>query len=690
MNRLFSDFINSQRQQQRSGVRRLLVISGESGWCEDQGLALRRQLDGDWLWIGPRQPEDMTSLPAGKVRTLLGREFTHAIFDARQGLDVEAWAMLAGTLRAGSWLILLVPEWTSWPNRADEDSLRWSEQPQPIPTPHFVRHLQRHLLADDEVTIWRQGEALSVRPLHPRPNWQPAGGEPTTQQQLILQGLLAAQPGVYVITAPRGRGKSALAGMLTQRCTGTCWATAPSRSATDVLRYYAGEDTRFWAPDALLEHCRLNPPPAVDWLLVDEAAAIPSSVLTALLPYFPRILMTTTVQGYEGTGRGFLLKFCAALPQWRAFTLNEPLRWAEDDPLERLLDDALLFAESCEAGDERSLAPSRAVPAFCEENADDWLPSLRRLQRCYALLCSAHYRTSPLDLRRLLDAPGMRVCSASVSGSLSGVLWMVDEGGLSVELAHEVWAGRRRPRGNLVAQSLAAHAGQWTAPMLRSRRISRIAVAAAHRRQGIGRALVEFQRRTAQTQGMDYLSVSFGYQPDLWAFWRSCGFQLVRVGSRLEASSGCYSAMALLPLSGAGQSLTARSVRQLDRDWFWLRRLIPLDLPLPLDDSTDLDREDWRTLAGFAFACRPMESSFAALSRLTLGSSLALPALRMLVDAPADSERGVKIFGLPGKKALLQRWREETAEALHQQDAKNSADWRAWVAGAQSDRADPL
>jgi hypothetical protein len=50
-------------------------------------------------------------------------------------------------------------------------------------------------------------------------------------------------------------------------------------------------------------------------------------VLSALLPYFPRILMTTTVQGYEGTGRGFLLKFCATLPQWRAFTLDDPLRW---------------------------------------------------------------------------------------------------------------------------------------------------------------------------------------------------------------------------------------------------------------------------------------------------------------------------------------------------------------------------
>ncbi|MCG8156947.1 tRNA(Met) cytidine acetyltransferase [Brenneria goodwinii] len=685
MTSLSSDFVNSQRQQLRNGVRRLLALSGEPDWCQAQALTLCRQLDGDWLWIGSHGPEGMTSLPAGKVRTLLGREFTHAIFDARRGLDVEAWAMAAGTLRAGSWLILLVPEWQSWPDRADEDSLRWSERPQPIATPHFVRHLQQHLLADDEAVIWRQGATLAVRPLHPRPDWRPADGDPTARQQRILQQLSAAAPGVYVVTAPRGRGKSALAGMLSQRCTGICWATAPSRSAADVLQQHAREDTRFWAPDALLEHCRSNSPPAVDWLLVDEAAAIPSSLLTALLSHFPRILMTTTVQGYEGTGRGFLLKFCASLPQWQVFTLDEPLRWAKNDPLERVLDNVLLFTESYD--DIKPVQPC-SVPELREESADDWLRHPQRLQQCYALLCSAHYRTSPLDLRRLLDAPGMRVCSASVSGSLNGVLWMVGEGGLSAELAHEVWAGRRRPRGNLVAQSLAAHAGQWTASMLRSRRISRIAITAAYRRQGIGRALVEFQQRTAQAQGVDYLSVSFGYQPDLWAFWRSCGFQLVRIGSHLEASSGCYSAMALLPLSAEGQSLTAQSARQLKRDWFWLRRLIPLDLPLPQDEATDLDREDWRTLAGFAFAHRPMESSLASLSRLALSSPLALPALRLLVEAPGNSERGVKILGLPGKKALLRQWRDEVAEALRQRDTTACIRWRDWVEGPQPDQSD--
>ncbi|RLR17424.1 hypothetical protein D8L93_09340 [Sodalis-like symbiont of Bactericera trigonica] len=42
---------------------------------------------------------------------------------------------------------------------------------------------------------------------------------------------------------------------------------------------------------------------------------------------FSHVLLTTTVAGYEGTGRGFLLKFCETLPCWHPLRLDEQLRW---------------------------------------------------------------------------------------------------------------------------------------------------------------------------------------------------------------------------------------------------------------------------------------------------------------------------------------------------------------------------
>lgn len=75
----------------------------------------------------------------------------------------------------------------------------------------------------------------------------------------------------------------------------------------------------------------------------------------------------------------------------------------------------------------------------------------------------------------------------------------------------------------------------------------------------------------ADAAGYDYLSVSFGYTPELWRFWQRCGFILVRLGTHREASSGCYTAMALFPLTAAGHQLTQREAQRLQRDEYWLR-----------------------------------------------------------------------------------------------------------------------
>ncbi|SPZ61643.1 tRNA(Met) cytidine acetyltransferase TmcA [Serratia quinivorans] len=666
----------TQQLMQQQGIRRLLVLSGEPQWCRQQAHRLATTLPGDWPWVGENPPSGMQSLASGAVRTLLGQERLHAVYDATDGLDVEALAALAGTLRAGSWLLLLTPPWQSWHQQPDSDSLRWSDCPQPITTPNFIHHLQQHLVADSEVTLWRQDEPLTLAPLPVRPQWQAPNGQPTFEQQALLTQLLGAEPGVWVLTAARGRGKSTLAGMLVANTPLTCWLTGPSRAATEVAGEWAQGRAQFWAPDALLAHCREHDVSDVGWLLVDEAAAIPGPLLQQWVNHFPRILLTTTVQGYEGTGRGFLLKFCAGLPEFQPLELQQPMRWAPGDALERVIDNALLFNElpPWPATDKLVSITGAEQRALCADP--------QRLMRFYALLSSAHYRTSPLDLRRLMDAPGMHFGLAQVEEEVVGALWLVEEGGLSAELAHEVWAGRRRPRGNLVAQSLAAHGGQWWAPTLRSRRITRIAVLPAMRQQGIARRLIEQQRQ--QAQGLDYLSVSFGYTEPLWRFWQSCGFELARIGSKIEASSGCYSVMAILPLSEQGEALRHAAHKHLARDWRWLQPRIDLQLEVTGDDGdTRLGEDDWRELAGFAFAHRPLEASLGALQRLLLASALPLPALRLHLQQQTTSAGCVELLGFSGQKALLRRWRQETGMALEQLDAQHCLRWHDWSQSLQ-------
>ncbi|WP_159125202.1 GNAT family N-acetyltransferase, partial [Klebsiella pneumoniae] len=64
------------------------------------------------------------------------------------------------------------------------------------------------------------------------------------------------------------------------------------------------------------------------------------------------------------------------------------------------------------------------------------------------------------------------------------------------------------------------------------RRVSRIAVHPARQREGIGQQLIACA--CMQAAQCDYLSVSFGYTPELWRFWQRCGFVLVRMGNHRE------------------------------------------------------------------------------------------------------------------------------------------------------------
>ncbi|HDW1066403.1 TPA: tRNA cytosine(34) acetyltransferase TmcA [Escherichia coli] len=637
-------------QMKREGIRRLLVLSGEERWCFDHALKLRDALPGDWLWISP-QPDAENHCSPSALQTLLGREFRHAVFDARHGFDAAAFAALSGTLKAGSWLVLLLPVWDEWENQPDADSLRWSDCPDPIATPHFVQHFKRVLTANNDAILWRRNQPFSLAHFTPRTDWHPATGAPQPEQQQLLQQLLTMPPGVAAVTAARGRGKSALAGQLISRIAGSAIVTAPAKAATDVLAQFAGEKFRFIAPDALLASDE-----QADWLVVDEAAAIPAPLLYQLVSRFPRTLLTTTVQGYEGTGRGFLLKFCARFPHLHRFELQQPIRWAQGCPLEKMVSEALVF------DDENFTHTPQGNIVISAFEQTLWRSEPETPLKVYQLLSGAHYRTSPLDLRRMMDALGQHFLQAAGGNEIAGALWLVDEGGLSQELSQAVWAGFRRPRGNLVAQSLAAHGSNPLAATLRGRRVSRIAVHPTRQREGTGRQLIAGALQ--YIHDLDYLSVSFGYTEELWRFWQRCGFVLVRMGNHREASSGCYTAMALLPMSDAGKQLAEREHYRLRRDAQalaqWNGEMLPVD---PLNDAV-LSDDDWLELAGFAFTHRPLLTSLGCLLRLLQTSELALPALRGRLQKNASDAQLCTTLKLSGRKLLLVRQREEAAQAL--------------------------
>ena len=432
----------------------------------------------------------------------------------------------------------------------------------------------------------------------------------------------------------RGRGKSAAFGIaaaqLIKAGRDNILLTGPGQASVAAVIEHARalvperiEALRFVAPDELVR----NPQPA-DLLLVDEAAAIPAPLLETLLKRYSRIAFATTVHGYEGTGRGFALRFSRLLDlhsnNWKTIRLETPVRWAEDDPLEKLVFRMLALDASaapdaalCNAGldDVRIECPDR----------EDLAQDEQTLSELFGLLVQAHYRTRPMDLRHLLDGPNLSVYVLRLNGHVAATALVADEGGFDAETAQAVRAGRSRPRGHLLPEALAAHLGLEQAPQLRCVRIMRIAVHPAVQRRGLGQRLVEHITTQARQTQRDYIGSSFGATPELLDFWHAAGWSPVRLSVQRGASSGTHSVIMLKPLGEAGDVLAEQagerflaqfphqlsdSLRDLDATLV-ARLMRYAQAPVAAPDSAD-----WHDIEAVAREQRQPEGAIGALWRL--------------------------------------------------------------------------
>ncbi|WP_416139250.1 tRNA(Met) cytidine acetyltransferase TmcA [Halomonas sp. HK25] len=696
--------------------RGLVWLTGTADACREAALALWQA--GAWqspLWMAPEAPPGLAEgdcLAAGRARTRLGGEQDLLVVDAVSpgaGFDPDAFGALAGTLRGGGLLVLMTPP--DWGECPDADYARLAEHPF-IPgrlTARYLARLAGLLDAASEVIRWPAQDAPSLPPLPaqaprvPAPGMDAESGDPdcltVDQAEAVARLVRQRRRRPLVITADRGRGKSAALGIACARLLAAGEAeilvTAPRPAAMESLfqrlaalcpkgqrhghAFMLGEQrVRFAAPDELTRLAREGTAGGAGArLLVDEAAAIPAALLGEWLKAFPRIAFATTVHGYEGSGRGFAVRFLERLtreaPEWQGLHLGEPIRWAADDPLEGLVNRLLLLdVEPAPAASSVTPVWQRVVPA---ELADDEA----RLRALFGLLVQAHYRTTPADLRRLLDGPGVGI-GALVSGPAPvGVVLTGDEGGFERELAERVARGERRPRGHLMAQSLAAHAGSREALTARLRRVVRIAVAASHRRAGLGRRLIEAEAEQARGDGLDLLGSSFGAEPGLIAFWHSLGFVSLRLGLTREAATGEHALMVARPLSERGAALVKTLAIRFQRALpgllaFELRELEPEIAAALLAEGQGqaLDAADRRDATDVAFGHREPALARPALQALvrhalSRGVPVDAESLCLLVAWGFQGRRAESLaarLGVSGRREVTARLRQATAALL--------------------------
>ncbi len=584
--------------QFNSNDRHILVITGE----HDESLRYAQEITSELDSVEITDPK--------KAHGFLGQELDAVFFDMHQAFNPNAFGAITGAIRGGGFLILLRP------TEAPTTSLfltRFNQILEDTATVHFLQ------VADKK-------ELLLPDP--PRKKF--ANIFATADQENAVAAIIKVVAGhrrrPLVITSDRGRGKSAALGIaaaeLAKQGVKNIIICAPSKkTAAIVFKHaafnYEGFDEEsesnltFYSPDEL----QLQKPKA-DLVLIDEAASIPIPLLTSFLKHYSRIAFASTQHGYEGCGRGFAINFRKVLdqeaPEWKSCELKMPIRWQENDTLEQFTFDALLL--NAEAADE-SLVENIALTDchFNQIDKQELVKNNDKLKQLFGLLVSAHYQTKPSDLMQLLDDDSVSIFCLETDEVIVSIALIIAEGNIEPELSADIFAGKRRLQGHLVAQALSSNVGIESVPQLSGERISRIAVHPNLQDKGFGGYLIQ---QLIEKSSADYLSTCYGATESLLNFWQKVGFSTAHIGIKRDASSGAHSVIMLYPKNKSGTKLTEQAQANFSKNFQQLLSDSLSDLEseivfllLPQFPKININDDDEKILNSFAHESRGYENS---------------------------------------------------------------------------------
>ena len=276
--------------------------------------------------------ESFVSVKPSDVNRYLGQEFDCILFDAREDFDVNAFTAICGSLVGGGELILNLPPKLADKLEQDQHSYKTDDSISPL----LTRFVQKIRVSPN--TRWINSDKEPEREQAPSPI--EIANDFLDEQRNVIEKIKRCALGharrPLVITANRGRGKSASLGIaaahLVKENNKNIIITAPRKANVKIFfqhanRHYLNncstnssinnidkiashlqKKITFISPDRLLKD-----KPKADFLIVDEAGAIPVQILQIMTKNYNRIVFSTTVDGYEGHGHGFEIRFKSKL-----------------------------------------------------------------------------------------------------------------------------------------------------------------------------------------------------------------------------------------------------------------------------------------------------------------------------------------------------------------------------------------
>lgn len=266
-------------------------------------------------------------------------------------------------------------------------------------------------------------------------------------------------------------------------------------------------------------------------VVIDEAAAIPLPLVKKLLgPYL--VFLSSTVNGYEGTGRALSHKLIkqlrdqgkgltnasmetgtsaaaseTSLPSagrvFRDISLDEPIRYAAGDGVEKWLNNLL-----CLDANEHipRIISGMPHPSECElyfVERDTLLShhkaSEEFLQRMMGLYVSSHYKNTPDDLQLLADAPAHQLFvllgpvqpGQNTLPDLLCVMQVCFEGAISKEAVAASQRSGLKNSGDMIPWTISTQFQESSFASLSGARVVRIATHPELQRMGYGQRALD-------------------------------------------------------------------------------------------------------------------------------------------------------------------------------------------------------
>ncbi|MCD6515479.1 MAG: tRNA(Met) cytidine acetyltransferase [Candidatus Odinarchaeota archaeon] len=628
---------------------------------------------------------------------LMGRTFDFLILDLSNNLHPDDLGRLVETVRGGGLIVFITPNLSEWANKTLGLHKVIVSPPftlQDVKHRYLLRFIKK-LFEHEGITIFDTDnesflkeekthdeiEFVYEKPEPPKNHILPIDiyNLAITRDQVIAinkcEYILSDKSDkkrIVIITADRGRGKSVLLGLalagilyvlhseIERRISLIVTSPEPS-NVQPLFEFYVKALEYLSIPNIKIEKNNdgelifvdssygflkyVSPLYAslqsnVDVIVVDEAAGIPVYILYSILKKHRRIIYSSTIHGYEGAGRGFSIRFMKKLEtikdvEFITYTLEEPIRYASEDPIEAWLFDTLFLDAEPTSLDEKDMEAISKLQTYLEEkDLDSWFTGKNEneAKNFIGIYVYAHYRNRPRDVLILADAPHHRAFALHLStGKIVVAIQVAIEGSLPDDIINAIYKERKDFHGQIIPHAMIIHQRCPKFGYLKGLRIVRIATHPEVMRRGLGSQALKELIRIARERGYHYIGAVFGANEELLRFWMKNGFIPVHISPDRNPISGEYSVVVIKPLTKRASKFVIDANNELRikmMGWLYeqLRDMSPsiaAMLLYPWDNSKrfpiqppKLSIIQWERLHGYALELMTYEATSDALREL--------------------------------------------------------------------------